>query len=143
MSDKISHEGIIDRIDVAAGLVVVRIVQTTACAACKMAGHCNASESKVKTIDVRCGKGVAQFFSVGQPVTVWASRNVAGRSLLLGFGLPFVVLVGVLVAVLTLSGSEALAALMGIGALVPYYGALWLLRERIASRISFHLEAKS
>lgn len=142
MSDKISHEGIIDRIDLATGLVVVGIVQTTACAACKIAGHCNASESKVKTVDVRCGKDAARF-SAGQPVTVWASRHVAGRALLLGFGLPFVVLVGVLVAVLSLSGSEALAALLGLGALVPYYGALWLWRERIASRISFHIETKS
>ena len=50
MSAKISHSGIVASIS--KGCVQVRILQTSACAACKVAGHCNASESKEKIVDV-------------------------------------------------------------------------------------------
>jgi len=137
MSQRISHSGVIDRIE--EGCVKVRILQTSACASCKVAGHCNASESKVKIVDVFCGDTSA--YRVGQEVVVSASRDVAGRALFLGFGVPFILLVGVLVVVLWLSASEGLAALSAIGALVPYYLLLWLFRGRIQQHISFQLEA--
>jgi len=140
MSNKISHEGIIDRIDEKANLVQVRIVQSTACSACKIAGHCNASESKEKTIDVRLDTA-PENIKIGQSVIVWASRNVAGRALLLGFGLPFVLMIFTLVLILLLTQSEGLAAMSGIAVLLPYYLVLWLYRKRIAEGISFQIEA--
>ena len=136
MSEKIKHSGVVE--EVTEGRVVVRILQTSACAACKVAGHCNASEAKEKLVDVRCAD--ASAYQVGQSVVVSTSRDVANRALLLGFGLPFVVLVGVLFAVLRLTGDEGLAALSGLGALVPYYLLLWLLRDRISRRVSFQIE---
>jgi sigma-E factor negative regulatory protein RseC len=42
--------------------------------------------------------------------------------------------------VLQLTGNEGLAALSGIGALMPYYFVVWLLRQRIAHDISFQIE---
>ena len=136
MNDKIKHSGIVE--EVTDGRVVVRILQTSACAACKVAGRCNASESKEKLIDVRCAD--ASAYQVGQSVVVSTSRDVVNRALLLGFGLPFSVLVGVLLAVLLLTGDEGVAALSGLGALVPYYLLLWLLRDRISRRVSFQIE---
>ena len=136
MSEKIKHSGVVE--EVTEGRVVVRILQTSACAACKVAGHCNASEAKEKLVDVRCAD--ASAYQVGQSVVVSTSRDVANRALLLGFGLPFVVLVGVLFAVLRLTGDEGLAALSGLGALAPYYLLLWLLRDRIGRRVSFQIE---
>ena len=136
MSEKIKHSGVVE--EVTEGRVVVRILQTSACAACKVAGHCNASEAKEKLVDVRCADALG--YRVGQSVVVSTSRDVANRALLLGFGLPFVVLVGVLFAVLRLTGDEGLAALSGLGALVPYYLLLWLLRDRISRRVSFQIE---
>ena len=136
MSEKIKHSGVVE--EVTEGRVVVRILQTSACAACKVAGHCSASEAKEKLVDVRCAD--ASAYKTGQSVVVSTSRDVANRALLLGFGLPFVVLVGVLFAVLRLTGDEGLAALSGLGALVPYYLLLWLLRDRISRRVSFQIE---
>lgn len=118
--------------------VQVRIVQTSACAACKVSGYCNAAESKEKLIDVRCTDNAS--YRTGQEVVVSASTEVAGRALLLGFGLPFVVLVGVLFIVLQLTGSESTAALSAIGALVPYYAVLYLFRDRIRDQLSFSIE---
>ena len=137
MSTKISHSGVIDSIE--DGCVHVRIVQTAACAACKVAGYCNAAESKEKIVDVFCDVA-AKRLTVGQPVVVSTSGSVAARALLWGFGLPFVVLVAVLVVVLLLTGNEALAALSGLAALVPYYLVLWLLRNRMREQLSFAIE---
>lgn len=135
MSNRISHSGIIE--SVADNLVKVRIVQTSACASCKVASHCNASESKVKIVDVFTPGGAYQ---VGQQVMVSASKDVANRALLLGFGVPFLLLVGVLVLALRLTSDEGLAALSALGSLLPYYFLLWLLRDRIQRQISFQID---
>ena len=82
----------------------------------------------------------ATAYAVGQQVMVSTSQAVANRALLLGFGLPFVVLVVVLFVVLRLTGDEAVAALSGLGALAPYYLLLWLLRRQIGQRVSFEIE---
>lgn len=136
MNQKISHSGVIERIE--EDCIKVRIVQTSACAACKVASHCNAAESKVKIVDV-FGCDTANY-STGQEVTVWASRDVANRALLLGFGVPFLLLVCVLMIVLRFTANEGAAALWALGSLVPYYFALWLLRDRIQRGISFQIE---
>ena len=133
---KISHSGIIESI--AEGCVKVRILQTSACAACKIAGHCNASESKEKIVEVFTDRFAG--YSIGQEVVVCASRDVANKALLLGFGVPFLVLVGVLVLVLRVTGDEGVAALSGILALIPYYFVLYLFRSRIREQLSFYIE---
>ena len=136
MSDKISHSGVVDSI--MGNVVKVRIVQSSACASCKVAGHCNASESKVKIVDVV--SPLSGDYKLGQEVVVSASKDVANRALLLGFGVPFLLLVSVLVIALRFLSDEGAAALLALGALVPYYFLLWLLRDRIQQKISFQIE---
>ena len=136
MSQKISHSGVIEHIE--EDCIKVRIVQTSACAACKVASHCNATESKVKMVDVFVCD--TTNYATGQEVTVWASKDVANKALLLGFGVPFLLLVCVLMIALRFTADEGLAALLALGSLVPYYFALWLFRDRIQRGISFHIE---
>ena len=136
MHTKISHSGIIESI--AEGCVKVRILQTSACAACKVAGHCNASESKEKIVDVFCSD--VSSYQVGESVVVCASRDVANRALLLGFGVPFLVLVGVLILTLYITGNEGVAAMAGLMALVPYYIVLYAFRSHIQRRLAFYIE---
>ena len=139
MSQKISHTGVIERIE--GGSMKVRIVQTSACAACKVASHCNAAESKVKIVDV-FGCDTTNY-STGQEVTVWASKDVANKALVLGFGLPFLLMIAVLVIVLHVTDNEGVAALSALGSLLLYYGLLWLRRESIQRGISFRIEEKN
>ena len=136
MKNNIQHSGVVEAVE--GDCVKVRIVQTSACAACKVAGYCNAAESKEKIIEVSTAR--ASSYTVGQSVTVGTSGTVAARALLWGFGAPFVVLVGVLFALLWLTGNEGLAALGGLGALVPYYIILWLCRDRMKAQLAFQIE---
>ncbi len=136
MSNKISHSGRIESI--CDGCIKVQIVQTSACAACKVASHCNAAESKVKIVDVYVHD--TGNYQVGQEVVVWASKDVANRALLLGFGAPFLLLICVLLLASRLMTEEGLAALVAIASLIPYYLALWVMKDRIRKQISFQLE---
>ena len=135
MSNKITHSGIVKSI--ADGCIKVQIVQTSACAACKVASHCNASESKVKIVDVFTRD--TNIYQIGQEVTVWASKDVANRALLLGFGAPFLLLICVLMIALKFFGDGGLAALAALASLVPYYLALWVMKDRIQQQISFNI----
>ncbi len=136
MSTKISHSGVIESIE--GDCVHVRIVQTSACAACKVAGYCNAAESKEKIVDVYSATPL--LYKIGQQVTVSTSGQVAVRALLWGFGVPFIILVAVLFITLQLTGSEGTAALSALGSLVPYYGLLWLFRDRMREQLAFSIE---
>ena len=137
MSTKISHSGVVESIS--EGCVQVRILQTSACAACKVAGHCHASESKEKIVDV-LNAGDTSRLKVGDSVIVSASRDVANRALLLGFGVPFLILVSVLIIMLQLVSDEGLAALAALSALLPYYGLLYLMRDKIQQKMAFSIE---
>ena len=134
---KISHPGVVESIE--EGCVKVRILQTSACAACKVSGYCNASESKEKIVDV-LNVSDTSLVRVGDEVTVCASRNVANRALLLGFGVPLVVLVVVLMLTLYIAKEEGVAALAALLALALYYGGLFLFRNKIQRNLSFYLE---
>ena len=73
-------------------------------------------------------------------MTVTASKDVANRALLMGFGLPLLILIVTLVS-LTLAGcDEGNAALASLAMLVPYYLLLWLFRSQISRHISFSIE---
>lgn len=135
MSTKISHSGIVESIEEVC--VHVRIVQTSACAACKVASYCHAAESKEKIVDVFRPAG---DLKIGDAVTVTASTQIATQALLLGFAIPFVVLVLVLVLVLWITGSEAKAGLSSLAALIPYYGVLYLMRNKLRDRFAFEIE---
>ena len=137
MSTKISHSGIVESIS--EGCVQVRILQTSACAACKVAGHCNASESKEKIVDVLNVRDTSRL-KVGDSVIVSASRDVANRALLLSFGVPFLILVSVLLIMLKLVSDEGLAAVTALLALVPYYLVLYLMRDKIQQKLAFSIE---
>ena len=136
MSQKIRHDGIVDSIE--EGCVHVRVLQSTACGACKVAGYCNAAEAKEKLIDVYTIR--AANYQVGDTVTVSVSQSMASRALMWAFGLPLVLMIVVLVFVLWQTGNEGLAAQSSLLVLIPYYGLLFLLRHRMRQQIFFEIE---
>ncbi len=136
MSNKIRHEGVVDSID--AESVHVRILQTSACAACKVSGYCNAAESKEKIIDVF--QPDTSSLKVGDMVVVSTSGEVASIALLWAFGLPFILMVAVLILVLWQTGDEGVAAISGLLVLIPYYVLLYCLRHRMRRQMAFTIE---
>jgi len=137
MIDRIKHSGIVDKVD--GNTVCVRILQTSACAGCKVAGHCNASENKVKTIMVHDVKN-ASLWNIGDAVTVSTSVFIAFRALLFSFGVPFVLMVVVLLVTIMATGNETVGGIAALLSLLPYYGVLYLLREHIGRGVAFRID---
>lgn len=136
MSNKIKHAGVVDRVE--GECVRVRILQSSACSACKVAAHCNASETKEKIIDVMDAD--ASHYQKGDQVMVVADTAVGFRASLYGYLLPLILMVVTLVGVLAATHSEGLAALSALGILMPYYVLLFLMRNKLRNRLSFTLE---
>lgn len=136
MSNKIKHAGVVDGVE--GECVRVRILQSSACSACKVAAHCNASETKEKIIDVIDAD--ASHYQKGDQVMVVADTAVGFRASLYGYLLPLILMVVTLVGVLAATHSEGLAALSALGILIPYYVLLFLMRNKLRNRLSFTLE---
>lgn len=136
MSNKIKHAGVVDGVE--GECVRVRILQSSACSACKVAAHCNASETKEKIIDVMDAD--ASHYQKGDQVMVVADTTVGFRASLYGYLLPLILMVVTLVGVLAATHSEGLAALSALGILMPYYVLLFLMRNKLRNRLSFTLE---
>lgn len=136
MSNKIKHNGVVDGVE--EGCVRVRILQSSACSACKVASHCNASETKEKIIEVQVADAVK--YQLGDSVVVVADTAVGFRASLYGYLLPLLLMVVVLVAVLKITQSEGYAAMSALGILIPYYIGLYLLRNKLQNKLSFSLE---
>lgn len=136
MSNKIKHNGVVDGVE--EDCVRVRILQSSACSACKVAAHCNASETKEKIIEVQVADAVK--YQLGDSVVVVADTAVGFRASLYGYLLPLLLMVVALVAVLKTTQSEGLAAVSALGILIPYYIGLYLLRNKLQNKLSFSLE---
>ena len=136
MSNKIKHNGVVDGVE--EGCVRVRILQSSACSACKVAAHCNASETKEKIIEVQVAD--ADRYQRGDSVIVVADTAVGFRASLYGYLLPLILMVVSLVAVLKIMQSEGYAAMSALGILIPYYIGLYLLRNKLRNKLSFSLE---
>ena len=132
MNEQITHKGIVESSE--GDRVVVLIEQTSACAACKSKSHCMAAESKVKKIEAYSD----EHLSVGDAVTVYGSRRMAWKAVVLAYVLPFVILIGVAVILSFFVESEAVIGLTAIAALVPYFVILRLFSSRLNSQLVFY-----
>src|SRR5574344_588031 len=138
MGSHISHSGIIDSIS--GEMVKVRITQSSACNACKVASYCSSTESKEKIIDVICND--TSRFSVGQKVTVSTDTANGTKAVILAFAIPSALLLGTIAGCIYAGMSEALAALIGIVVLVPYYLAIYFMNDTLTKKLTFTISAR-
>lgn len=128
MGKRITHEGTVVKVE--GNNVVVRIVQTSACASCSLSRHCSSAESKEKTV---VAQSEGDDYSVGENVTVSVSSSLGHKAVSLGFGIPLALLLAVVFVVNILTGNEPLAAMCGLGILIPYYIVMYIFRARIGN----------
>jgi len=136
MADLIKHRGVVEKVD--GSHVTVRIVQTSACAACSAKGLCNASESKEKLIDVYEAQPV---YRIGEEVVVCGTTSMGMQAVMLAFGVPMLILLMVLFVAMRVTDGDALfSALIGMGAMVPYYLIIYMCKDRLNKKFSFTIE---
>ena len=132
-NNTIKHLGIVENIQ--GSHLSVRIVQTSACAACSVKGHCSSADSKDKIIDII--DTAAASYQVGENVMVVGETSMGMQAVALAFIIPFVLLIFTLFLFMALIENELYAALLSLAVLVPYYYILWLNKTRLKQKFSF------
>jgi sigma-E factor negative regulatory protein RseC len=136
MADIIKHRGIVEKVE--DSHVVVRIVQTSACAACSAKGLCNASESKEKQIDVY---EVNASYRIGEEVVLCGTTSMGMRAVFLAFGIPMLLLLVALFVTMRVTDGDALvSSLVALFAVVPYYLVIYFMKDKLNKTFSFTIE---
>ena len=136
MADIIKHRGIVEKVE--GSHVVVRIVQSSACAACSAKGLCNASESKEKQIDVY---EVNASYRIGEEVVLCGTTSMGMRAVFLAFGIPrLLLLVALFVTMRVTDGDALVSSLVALFAVVPYYLVIYFMKDKLNKTFSFTIE---
>ena len=138
MADIIKHRGIVEKVDGAH--ITVRIVQTSACAACSAKGLCNASESKEKQIDVY---EVNPSYQIGEEVVLCGTTSMGMRAVLLAFGVPLLIVMIALGVSMKMTDDNALfSSFIALLSVIPYYIVIYASKEKLNRTFSFTIEKK-
>ena len=135
MEHRISHEGIITRID--DNNVQVKILSKSACASCNIKGACNMSEMKEKLIVIPRPKD--KDFSVGQNVNISMGLGQANKAVIFAYVIPTIILFSMIFILNHFKIEEGINALISIGSLVPYYLILFLFRDKMKCKFEYEI----
>ena len=130
----INHEGIVQRNE--GNAVIVSIISVSACGGCHAEGSCTMSGKEVKTIEVFGNYDVKP----GEKVTILMKQSMGYSALFLGYILPFLMVIAVLITMISLKVPELTSGLLSVMILVPYYFILYLFRKTINSKYTFTLK---
>ena len=135
-NNTIKHLGIVENIQ--GSHLSMRIVQTSACAACSAKGHCSSADSKDKIIDII--DTAASSYRVGEKVMVIGETSMGMMAVVLAFIIPFILLIFSLFLFMALMENELYSALLSLAILIPYYFILWLNKTRLKQKFSFTIK---
>lgn len=116
--------------------VYVRIRQISACGDCHARSICSMVEMEDKLIEVH---EHALNLSAGDAVNIIMKRSMGNKAVLLGYVIPFLLLITILIILTSLVSKEWIAGLASVAMLIPYYFVLYLLRHRLRKTFTFSL----
>ena len=148
--EMIKHDGIIIALN-EDGTALVRIVQTSACAACKAKAMCASAESKEKEMDVvLIGdeamrlRGESMNYKVGDEVEVMVQQRMGWKAVILAYLLPFFVMLAVIcVGNGLLNVREEVLGTIALCAMAVYYLVLGLFKDKLQKEFSFTAKKKN
>ena len=131
----IEHEGIVKSSDKKS--VTVSIISSSACSGCHAEGMCSLSGKEEKIVEV---PGIYSVLP-GENVKVLMKQSSGFAAVLLGYVLPLVMVLAVLIVLVSASVPELTAGIGSVAVLVPYYLILYLFRNRMNKKFTFTLKA--
>jgi len=114
-SSLVSHQGVVKEID--SKSVTVQITSESACSACHAKGMCSMSGKKDKTIDIAGNYNLKE----GDNVTVQMEKSMGFSAVVLGYLIPFIIVIATLVVFLALKFKESHAGIIALLSVFPYY----------------------
>ena len=138
MSEKITHQGKVERID--NNKVFVRIEQKVACNECHASSLCFVSDKKDKIIEVSDYSG---SYALQEEVFVSARSTTGLFAVVIAYALPLLIVIFTVVTGMYISKSEVVGGLAGLLVLLVYYFILYLIRDKIKNNMLFTLSKLS
>jgi len=132
---QISHQGIITGIE--ENSIYVTMLVNSACSACRAKGFCNPGELKEKVVEVT--NQDSTVFKIGQEVIVVLDQSKGNLAVVLGYILPFMLLITALLLFSYVFDNEAVAGLLSLMILIPYFLILNIFKEKIKKSIEFRI----
>ena len=137
----IKHDGIIIALN-EDGTALVRIVQTSACAACKAKAMCASAESAEKEMTVVL-LGDEQW-AVGDTVEVMVQQKMGWKAVVLAYLLPFFVMLAVMfVGNAIWAVREEILGTVALCAMALYYLVLGMFKDKLQKEFSFTARRKN
>ena len=137
----IKHDGIIIALN-EDGTALVRIVQTSACSACKAKAMCASAESAEKEMTVVLF-GDEQW-AVGDTVEVMVQQKMGWKAVVLAYLLPFFVMLAVmLIGNVIWAVREEILGTVALCAMALYYLVLGMFKDRLQKEFSFTARKKN
>jgi sigma-E factor negative regulatory protein RseC len=132
----ISHEGIVQKVDNHS--VTVTIMSASACSGCHAEGACSLSGKEEKSVIINGNFN----FKTGETVNVLMKESLGYRAMFLGYLLPVLIVIAVLVALILTGTKELAAGLISISSVIPYYLILMLFGKKINEKFEFNIKLK-
>ena len=137
----IKHDGIIIALN-GDSTALVRIVQTSACAACKAKAMCASAESAEKEMTVVL-LGDEQW-AVGNEVEVMVQQKMGWKAVVLAYLLPFFVMLAVmLIGNVIWAVREEILGTVALCAMALYYLVLGMFKDKLQKEFSFTARKKN
>ena len=137
----IKHDGIIIALN-EDGTALVRIVQTSACAACKAKAMCASAESAEKEMTVVL-LGDEQW-AVGNEVEVMVQQKMGWKAVVLAYLLPFFVMLAVMfIGNAIWAVREEILGTVALCAMALYYLVLGMFKDKLQKEFSFTARKKN
>lgn len=138
MSKLIEHRGRI--CEIADNKVIVSIISASMCASCHAKGACGMNDKKEKNIEVNLHN--PHDYKLGQEVVVCMEQKMGNKAVLIGFFLPFIILIttALISNKYLFPESEPLTSLVSILSITIYYTVIYLIRNKLKK--DFHFQIK-
>ena len=131
--DELRHQGTITNLD--DQNYYVSIVSKSACSACHSKGFCSVSEMQEKVIII--SRSPDSNYKIGDEVEVLMSKTMGTKAVILGYIIPFALLLITLILTFSLIGNEGVAGIMSLAIVAIYFVVLYLFRDRFRKTFRF------
>lgn len=117
--------------------VKVTILSQSACQSCHAKGTCSMGGEENKEIEL---DHITENYQVGEKVNVIMRESTGMTAMLLGYFIPFIVMIIILIALQNLFHQEGLSALGALGSVALYYLILYFLKGKLSRKLTFTIE---
>ncbi len=133
-SPVINHEGIVQ--ENSGNSVKISFTSSSSCSACHAKGSCNMLGTEEKQVEVNGSYDVKP----GDVVTILMKQSMGYSALFLGYVLPFLLVLTMLISLVSFKVPELITGLISLAILLPYYSILYIFRKRVNEKFTFTIK---